>query len=357
LIVSTHPNILDSAALLDWFDQHGRHDLPWQQNVTPYRVWVSEIMLQQTQVSTVIPYYLRFMQSYPDVQQLAMAPLDAVLHHWTGLGYYARARNLHRTAQIVMTAHDGEFPDNLEALTDLPGIGRSTAGAILSLSMNRRGVILDGNVKRVLCRYFAIGEWSGSTVTQQKLWALAEASTPSSRNNAFTQAMMDLGATVCTRSSPACLTCPLTHGCQARARGLTTQLPASKPRKQRPVRSVIMLVCRDAASRVLLQQRPPSGIWGGLWSLPELADDAELQCWLEHNKAKVVADLPTIQHAFTHFQLEIKPLLISTGNQLQIRETGGELWYPLQNTASQTPPDIGLAAPVKKLLAQLANQR
>lgn len=343
---------LDSQAVLDWFDLHGRHDLPWQQDVTPYRVWVSEIMLQQTQVGTVIPYFQRFVHRFPDVISLAAAAIDDVLHLWTGLGYYARARNLHQTARLVMTHHAGLFPNTLEALEALPGIGRSTAGAILSLSMEQRGVILDGNVKRVLCRYYAINEWPGTTAAQKQLWQLADACTPTARNAAYTQAMMDLGATVCTRSKPLCMHCPVASGCQALAQGLTGQLPAGKPRKSLPVREVIMPIWQDSSGRVLLQQRAASGIWGGLWSLPEVADEQELYAWLERFQARLCSELPSLRHTFSHFHLNIRPVLVAGELTAQINDSAGMLWY----AAGTATEKVGLPAPVKRLLDQLSAQ-
>lgn len=347
--MSSTPKALNNQAVLSWFDQHGRHDLPWQHDITPYRVWVSEIMLQQTQVSTVKPYFERFMQHFPDVQSLAGAPLDSVLHLWTGLGYYARARNLHKTARIITDTLNGKFPGTLEQLCELPGIGRSTAGAILSLSMQQRGVILDGNVKRVLCRYYAIDQWSGTSTVQKQLWQLADAATPDSRNSAYTQAMMDLGATVCTRSRPNCQACPLRADCQAFNRQMTDQLPVSKPRKALPVRSVYMLMWRDAAGRVLLQQRQSAGIWGGLWSFPECTDDPSLQSWLLAHNAEKHQVWPALRHTFSHYHLDITPVLITGQPHAGLQDSAGILWYK----AGQSDQRVGLAAPVKRLLEQL----
>jgi A/G-specific adenine glycosylase len=351
-VSSTHKT-LDSQAVLTWFDQHGRHDLPWQQNITPYRVWVSEIMLQQTQVTTVIPYFQRFMQHLPDVQSLASAPLDSVLHLWTGLGYYARARNLHKTAVIIAEELSGQFPDTLEKLCELPGIGRSTAGAILSLSMQQRGVILDGNVKRVLCRYYAIDQWSGTSAAQKQLWQLAEAATPDIHNSAYTQAMMDLGATVCTRSRPGCQICPLMQDCLAFKHRLTDRLPVSKPRKTLPVKSVYMLMWRDTDGRVLLQQRQSTGIWGGLWSFPECADDSSLQDWLATRMIEKQQTWPVVRHTFSHYHLDITPVLVDGQPQPDLADSAGILWYNLDHSDQR----IGLAAPVKKLLGQLASDK
>ncbi|MEC8860453.1 MAG: A/G-specific adenine glycosylase [Pseudomonadota bacterium] len=340
--------------ILEWFDDHGRHDLPWQHDQTAYRVWVSEIMLQQTQVSTVIPYYQRFMGSFPTVEALAAAPLDEVLHLWTGLGYYARARNLHKSAQRVVSEFDGEFPVSLELLESLPGIGRSTAGAILALALNRRGVILDGNVKRVLCRYYAISEWPGNSKTLAQLWELADASTPAQRFGDYAQAMMDLGATLCTRSRPACLHCPLVKHCQARQQGIESQIPASKPRQPLPEKSVYMIMWQDADGRIFLQQRPASGIWGGLWSFPECEDRDSLDQWLHDRQLQIGSIWPKVSHTFSHFRLHITPVhvtgSIDAGQPGRgVADSAGIIWYHSQ---TQTP-QVGLAAPVKKLLQQL----
>ena len=258
--------MIDSVAqpLLDWFDRHGRHNLPWHQNRTAYRVWVSEIMLQQTQVATVIPYYLAFMQRFPNVQSLASAPTDDVLSHWSGLGYYARARNLQKAAQAVVHEHDGEFPQDQQQLEALTGIGRSTAAAILAQAYDIRAAILDGNVKRVLARYHAVPGWPGQTAVQQQLWQFAEQHTPNERIRDYTQAIMDLGALVCTRSRPSCERCPLQTNCLAYARSETALYPGSKPKKAKPEKTTWMLILEDNDGRVLLQRRPPSGIWGGL---------------------------------------------------------------------------------------------
>jgi len=339
--------ILDSAKVLVWFREHGRHDLPWQHDVTPYRVWVSEIMLQQTQVATVIPYYLRFMQRFPFLHMLAAAPVDEVLHLWTGLGYYARARNLHKTAQLICATQGGEFPSSLEALEALPGIGRSTAGAILSLSMGQRGVILDGNVKRVLCRYYAIEHWSGETDTQKTLWQLAQQSTPATDFAAYTQAMMDLGATICTRSKPDCVRCPVRDDCQALATDRVARLPVSKPRKTLPVRQVLMVLCHQH-QHVLLEQRPANGIWGGLWSLPEFSDMDALLAWANKHQAQPQQHWPVTRHTFSHFHLDITPVMAVVSLNSVAETPPGLCWYPLDHSVK-----LGLAAPVKKLLQQL----
>lgn len=259
-----------TRSVLRWYKKHGRHDLPWQKDINAYRVWVSEIMLQQTQVNTVIPYYERFMQTFPTVRDLAQADIDEVLHLWTGLGYYARARNLHKSARIIHTDHNNRFPDDLESIVALPGIGRSTAGAILSLALNQVAPILDGNVKRVLARYHRVEGWPGNKKTEQKLWQLAESVTPDKEFAAYTQAIMDLGATVCTRSNPLCDQCPVNNGCEARETGTQEQYPGKKPKKTLPVKQTIFTIIENDKGEVLLEKRLPQGIWGGLWSFPNV---------------------------------------------------------------------------------------
>ncbi|WP_163559741.1 A/G-specific adenine glycosylase [Halomonas sp. NO4] len=336
--------------LLAWFDAQGRHDLPWQRERTPYRVWISEIMLQQTQVATVIPYFERFMARFPDLATLAAADQDAVLHLWTGLGYYARGRNLHKAARQVMAEHDGELPvHSLDALAALPGIGRSTAGAIIAQSTGRRAVILDGNVKRSLARLHAVEGWPGRTAVALQLWALAEHYTPHSRLADYTQAMMDFGATLCRRGTPDCAHCPFRDVCLAHARGEARRFPESKPRKVLPTRTTRMLLLRDAAGRVLLEQRPPSGLWGGLWSLPQFDDDQALCAWLEVHAPGAALETPwaTFTHVFSHFRLEITPQPAVIDGLDSVGEA--RRWYDPDD-----PDRIGLAAPVKSLLASLA---
>ncbi|MEB3901952.1 A/G-specific adenine glycosylase [Pseudomonas putida] len=342
-----------SSAVLQWYDQHGRHDLPWQQGITPYRVWVSEIMLQQTQVSTVLNYFDRFMQALPTVQALAEAPEDEVLHLWTGLGYYTRARNLQKAARIVVERHGGEFPRNVEQLTELPGIGRSTAGAIASISMGIRAPILDGNVKRVLARYTAQAGYPGEPKVANMLWATAERFTPLHRANHYTQAMMDLGATLCTRSKPSCLICPLQRGCQAHLLGQETHYPEPKPRKTLPQRRTLMPLLANQDGAILLYRRPSSGLWGGLWSLPELdtleqVDDLAYQHGLRTTASQA---LDGLTHTFSHFQLAIEPWLVRVDPLGPPVAEPDWLWYNLA-----TPPRLGLAAPVKKLLKRAADE-
>ena len=339
-------------AVLDWYDQHGRKDLPWQQGINPYRVWVSEIMLQQTQVSTVLGYFDRFMTALPTVQTLAAAAEDEVLHLWTGLGYYTRARNLQKTAKLLVAEQGGEFPRDLERLIELPGIGRSTAGAIASLSMGLRAPILDGNVKRVLARYVAQTGYPGEPKVANQLWAVAERFTPQARVNHYTQAMMDLGATLCTRSKPSCLLCPLRSGCRAHLLGRESAYPVPKPRKELPRKRSLMPLLANRDGAILLYRRPSSGLWGGLWSLPELMAGDELDGLAQRHGLTLGTrrELPGLLHTFSHFQLAIEPWLI----QVEHATTGVAecdwLWY---NLAS--PPRLGLAAPVKKLLKRAAD--
>ena len=340
-----------AARVLAWFDQHGRHDLPWQQDINPYRVWVSEIMLQQTQVATVLGYYERFMNALPTVEALAEASEDEVLHLWTGLGYYSRARNLHKTARIVVAEHGGEFPRTVEALAELPGIGRSTAGAIASISMGLRAPILDGNVKRVLARYLAQDGYPGEPRVAAQLWEAAERLTPFARVNHYSQAMMDLGATLCTRSKPSCLLCPLVADCRAHALGRATAYPQTRPRKELPQKRTLMPLLHDGTGAILLYRRPSSGLWGGLWSLPELDERAQLAELATQHGLELGAEqaLAPLSHTFSHFQLHIEPLLITTAARGPRVAEGDWLWY---NLAS--PPRLGLAAPVKKLLKRVA---
>jgi len=342
-----------SQPLLSWFDKHGRKHLPWQQNPSPYRVWVSEVMLQQTQVATVIPYYQRFMARFPDIESLANAELDNVLSHWSGLGYYARGRNLHAAAKRIQEAHAGLFPHQREAVEALPGIGRSTAAAILSLSTGERHAILDGNVKRVLARYFAIKGWPGKSSVQKKLWQLAEEFTPTKRVAAYNQAIMDLGATCCTRSKPQCTNCPLSSHCIALKEGIIEKLPAPKPRKKRPTRSIQMLMIKNGRGEILLEKRPPTGIWGGLWSLPEAVEDKPVGSWCEEQlglKVKQLEEWPIRRHTFSHFHLDIRPQLLQLENNLtQVNESDHRIWYKMQKTH-------GLAAPIARLIEELSRR-
>ncbi len=339
-----------AARVLAWFDRHGRHDLPWQGTRDPYRIWISEIMLQQTQVATVMPYYQRFMARFPDVATLALAPLDEVLALWAGLGYYARARNLHRAAQQVMRELGGHFPDDFAGLSSLLGIGRSTAGAIAALAGGHRHPILDGNVKRVLSRYLALSASPASADGQRQLWAWAEALTPFARVADYTQAMMDLGATVCTRSRPACPRCPLALDCQAYRLGRPQDFPQPPPRRVRSKRSCYMVLVQRDDDAVLLLRRPPQGIWGGLWSLPEFDEQTQAQTWCaqEWGYAGDYARWPPLRHAFTHFELTIIPLhlRVPAGPQAPM-VAADRVWYKSGQT-------VGMAAPVAQLLRRLA---
>jgi len=343
-----------AAAVLAWFDRHGRKDLPWQQDATPYRVWVSEIMLQQTQVRTVIPYYQRFMQAFPDVRTLAAAPLDQVLHHWSGLGYYARARNLHRAAQQIRDEHAGRFPEDIEAVMRLPGIGRSTAGAILSLACGQRHAILDGNVKRVLARFHTVEGWPGKAEVLERLWTLAEAATPQRDVAAYNQAMMDLGATLCRRGTPECPRCPLQTACCACRQGRQRDFPVPRPRRELPVRSVHMLLLSGPDAAVYLERRPASGIWGGLWSFPEFDTEAALLEWCDQKRIPLPERLEpwrVLRHTFSHFHLDITPCHLQLRNPgFAVMEGNGAVWY---NTGQSGA--LGLAAPVRRLLIQLQN--
>lgn len=343
-----------AAAVLRWFDHHGRKHLPWQQDVTPYRVWVSEVMLQQTQVSTVIPYFEAFMAAFPDVVALAQAPRDRVLQHWTGLGYYSRARHLHAAAGLVVREYGGQFPADLAQLAALPGVGRSTAGAILALGHGQRAAILDGNVKRVLARFHGVAGWPGDTAVAKVLWQHAEHHTPRQRCADYTQAMMDLGALVCTRSKPRCTACPLQSACVARREDAVMQYPGRKATKPLPVREVQWLLLRNPAGDVLLQQRPPVGLWGGLWGFPEQETAGGTVAWRRASTYRgltvVSAEAwPVLRHTFSHFHLDIQPVLLSVKGRVQRAGLP-----PMQWVAPGEPPAIGLAAPTVRLLAQLA---
>ena len=339
--------------LIEWQRHHGRHDLPWQGGTDPYRIWLSEIMLQQTQVSTVIPYYTRFLERFPDVAALAAAPVDDVMALWSGLGYYARARNLHRAAQQVMRDHGGVFPRSAEQILTLPGVGRSTAAAIAAFSSGERGPILDGNVKRVLCRVFGIEGFPGEKAVESRLWALAESLLPQDGIGSYIQAQMDLGATICTRGKPACTRCPLTEECIARLSNRVSSLPTPRPKKHIPRRSVRMAVIVDRGA-VLLERRPPAGIWGGLLSLPEVPEhETEVGNWVRDqlgiNAGQGVL-LPPLTHTFTHFVLDIQPWRFELATRsVAAEESGRTQWLPLAET-----PDAALPAPVRSILTQMA---
>ena len=337
--------------LVAWYREHGRHDLPWQSPRTPYRVWLSEIMLQQTQVATVIPYFERFVTDYPDVDALAAASEDDVLHRWSGLGYYARARNLLATAKIVSGDHGGTFPNTLDELTALPGIGRSTAGAILSLGFGIRAPILDGNVKRVLARYHAIDGWPGKTDTLKRLWDASETLTPGVDQIAeYTQAIMDLGATLCTRTKPLCPVCPQREHCVAHEQGRELDFPGKKPKKPKPRRATTMVLAEHDGA-VLLAKRDSTGLWGGLWSLPELSAEDDVAAWAATQGFAVETTEPwaPLTHAFSHYELLIHPLRVRLAARPPgVQEQDRTLWYKLD-----APADVGLAAPVARLIEKL----
>ncbi|QGZ60503.1 A/G-specific adenine glycosylase [Paraburkholderia acidisoli] len=358
LPAGTYPaGLLASFAprLIAWQREHGRHDLPWQNTRDPYRIWLSEIMLQQTQVSTVIPYYARFLERFPTVEALAAAPSDDVMALWAGLGYYTRARNLHRCAQVVTDEHGGQFPSTGEALAELPGIGRSTGAAIASFAFGARETILDGNVKRVLARVFGVEGFPGEKRVENAMWTLAESIVPGAAASdaevsAYTQGLMDLGATLCGRGKPDCARCPFAADCVANATGRQRELPAARPKKVVPQRRTWMLVLMDGDA-VMLEKRPPSGIWGGLWSLPEAADEAALaeraQAYGASDAAAKGIPLMPLTHTFTHFKLDIEPRLVEVMRDAAALEAndGAFAWVPLAQIDA-----YGVPAPVRKLL-------
>lgn len=337
-------------AILAWFDWYGRTQLPWQKERTPYRVWISEIMLQQTQVGTVIPYFERFIARFPRVETLAEASLDEVVALWAGLGYYARARNLHRAARLIVEQHGGQLPASLEGLSALPGIGRSTAGAILSLGSGIRAPILDGNVKRVLCRHRGIEGWPGNPHILAQLWKLSETLTPSIRVADYNQAMMDLGATVCTKRNPGCSTCPVGRDCQAFRSGRTDAIPAAKPRRALPVKRCFMLALKNAHGSFYLEKRPDVGVWGGLWSLPEFDREEDVYAWCAKQRIDCsdLERLPQRRHTFSHYHLDFVPLVVRAGSgHCRIGEASLGSWFIPGKT-------VGLPAPILKLLAEIA---
>lgn len=338
--------------VLDWYQRYGRKTLPWQLEKTPYKVWLSEVMLQQTQVATVIPYFERFMARFPTVGDLAIAPQDEVLHLWTGLGYYARARNLHKAAQTIATEHGGVFPTDFDAVNALPGIGRSTAGAVLSLSLGQHHPILDGNVKRVLSRCYAVDGWPGEKKVENRLWHIAEEVTPAKGVEQFNQAMMDLGAMVCTRSKPKCELCPLKTHCEAYAHNSWAKYPGKKPKKTLPERTAYMLMIQQE-NGVWLEQRPPVRLWGGLFCFPQFASVEELESGVK--KYGVTLDQlqqqTAFRHTFSHFHLDIVPMWLNLRSIPGCMDEGAGLWYNLAQ-----PQSVGLAAPVERLLTQLAKE-
>lgn len=334
-----------SQHLLTWFDNHGRKDLPWQHNITPYRVWLSEIMLQQTQVSTVIPYFEKFVARFPTLDSLATADIDEVLPYWSGLGYYARARNLHKTAQTIHQR--GSFPDTLPELEALAGIGRSTAGAILSIAFNQPHAILDGNVKRVLARFRGIDGWTGNNDINKQLWAISEQLTPKTRCADYTQAIMDLGATVCTRKKPLCLSCPIQSDCIAYLTQRTNQLPTPKPSKTLPIKTCVFLILKNTEQHIYLEKRPPVGLWGGLWSFPEFDTIQAAVSWCIEKNLNLSKQQPlkTTRHTFSHYHLDYTPLMIQTDSPINFVMEGKQtLWYNKNTTL------LGLAKPIQQLL-------
>jgi A/G-specific adenine glycosylase len=335
--------------LLAWWDQNGRKDLPWQNPRTPYRVWISEIMLQQTHVSTVIPYFRRWMNAFPDIETLATASLDDVLAHWAGLGYYARARNLHKAAGLCLEHHGGALPLDAEGLTRLPGIGASTANAIVSQSQDRPAAVLDGNVRRLLARHAAVEGYTGSTAVQRRLWAEAEARLPADRGADYTQAVMDLGALVCARSNPDCNRCPVGADCQALSKGRVGVLPAPKPRPRVGTRQICMLILRDDEGRVLLEKRPPSGIWGGLWCLPE-GENTDLIGQVLGIEVEGATALPSFEHRLSHVRMGISPYMATAGNAHGVKCSTERDWFDRDGQAG-----LGLPKPVDALLERLNN--
>ncbi|KAE9528274.1 A/G-specific adenine glycosylase [Testudinibacter aquarius] len=358
-----------ARAVLDWYRRYGRKDLPWQRNKTLYRVWLSEVMLQQTQVATVIPYFERFITTFPTVTALAQAPIDEVLHLWTGLGYYARARNLHKAAQLIRDQDNGQFPTEFEQVLALPGVGRSTAGAILSSVLNAPYPILDGNVKRVLARYFAVDGWSGDKKVSDQLWRHSEQVTPNQQVADFNQAMMDLGAMICTRSKPKCGLCPLQSECQANQQQNWQDYPGKKVKKALPEKQAYFLILVDG-EQVLLQRRPPQGLWGGLYCFPQFDSKTALLDYLQQYNIEQYQQWVAFRHTFSHFHLDIVPVYAEKSLNSSQKcgqpqhfaekvaeisvEYGAEIpephnyWYNFQ-----TPPKIGLATPMKNLLLQL----
>ena len=334
-----------SKQLLDWWDRHGRKDLPWQHPRSAYRVWVAEIMLQQTQVKTVIPYFEAFMARFPDIRSLAAATTDDVLANWSGLGYYARARNLLKTARICVAEHDGQLPETPGTLAKLPGIGESTANAIYSQAWDKPAVILDGNVKRVLARYHAVEGWPGKPAIHRQLWKNAAELLPARRGADYTQAVMDLGATLCTRSKPACNRCPVSKSCKAFETGRVEDFPARRPALKIGKKSFQMLILTDGEGKVLLERRPPAGIWGGLWSLPSDDDGRPIQQRLGVNLHSMQT-LPALQHQLTHMQMHIRPLIGHAG----LLPGGVECTQDQRWFGQHEWPALGLPQPVRQLL-------
>ena len=336
-----------ATRIIQWQREHGRHDLPWQNTRDPYRIWVSEIMLQQTQVSAVIPYYQRFVARFRDVQALAAADEDEVLTHWSGLGYYARGRNLHRTARLIAERDGGTFPSDFDAVRALPGVGKSTAAAICVLAFGQRRAILDGNVGRVLARHAGIRGHPADKRVQDQLWQQAEALLPHSGIEAYTQGLMDLGAGPCRRRSPQCVACPVSGSCIALRDGLTAELPSPRPSRTLPQRETAMLILMSRGE-VLLEKRPASGIWGGLWSFPEAGEDriegAALRYGAHPDRLRRLA---VVDHGFTHFKLLIRPVLAQVARPPRVQEPG-QLWLSVDDALGAAIP-----APVRRILREL----
>ena len=372
MLAQSTPNAPFAQAVLTWYDKFGRKHLPWQQNKTLYGVWLSEVMLQQTQVATVIPYFERFVKTFPNLTALADAPLDEVLHLWTGLGYYARARNLHKAAQVMRDQYSGKFPTEFEQVLALPGVGRSTAGAILSSCLNAPYAILDGNVKRVLSRYFAVNGWPGEKKTEDRLWQLTGEVTPNTQVADFNQAMMDLGAMVCTRSKPKCGLCPLQSNCRANAEQNWQAYPGKKTKKALPEReSYFLLLEKDG--KVALEQRENAGLWGGLYCFPQFADKQELLAYLASNGIQQYQEWAAFRHTFSHFHLDIYPIYARFDDQTNPEDVDRSDWKKVAEKQNQyqsallsavkywydpqNPDPIGLATPVKNLLTQYVRNR
>ena len=337
-----------SSRLINWQLRYGRHDLPWQKTRDAYRIWLSEIMLQQTQVNSAVPYYTRFLLNFPTIESLAQASLERVLELWAGLGYYARARNLHRCAQVIVADYGGKFPREPELIAELPGIGRSTAAAIGIFAFGTRAAILDGNVKRVLARCFSIEGFPGSSRTEKEMWEVAESLLPSKNIEAYTQGLMDLGSTLCTRNKPFCAACPMHAICIARRQERQAELPVAKPKKALPERETTMLLLTDG-DRILLERRPPAGIWGGLLTLPECAvGDSESFARQHGCRVLETRELPELRHTFSHFRLNITPILCSVEPVVQrVAEAGWE-WLAVGDAETAALP-----TPIKRLLRSL----
>jgi A/G-specific adenine glycosylase len=338
-----------ASRIVRWQQRHGRHALPWQGTRDPYRIWLSEIMLQQTQVATVIPYFERFVARFPDLARLAAAHEDEVLASWSGLGYYSRARNLHAAARAILTLHEGKFPASPDLIVQLPGIGRSTAAAIAALAFGQRAAILDGNVKRVLARHGGIAGWPGEKKTETELWQLAESHLPHTTIEAYTQGMMDLGALVCSRRQPACSDCPVSADCMANAQHRTAELPTPRPRKAVPEKQIQMLLLLDRGE-LMLEKRPARGVWGGMWSLPELGLDGDPTSHCRDHfgfTTQTQQAWPRLSHSFTHFRLHILPVRMELAPRNATLP--GQIWLPPSDAL-----DAALPAPVRKLVARLA---